>query len=711
MRDYKIEECGRKAMPTEQKEHLLKMLECFDAFCKEHNLRYYLSGGTLLGAIRHKGFIPWDDDIDVNMPRPDCEKLMEISGGKIGDYILNAPNYTENYHAYHYKLYDESLLTSKEEFVKVYPVFMDIFPIEGLADTEEGNVNHFKELIQKKDRLECLFGKNPFWGKTMKKKIERLKLRPRMRLIGKKKLFDEVVKTMTRYSFDESEYVGVMATKVHTVEERVKKSEFCESIDVTFEGKTFSGPKGYDTYLRQLYGDHYMELPPVEKRYSDHGIVAYHRKNDGEKIPRVAIFGLIKSENIGEQFIARSLEYLIEEACKERGFTEKIEFVEIDILGRKESLKTVKGKYNNYLTNYYSFKRRGIIGDTLYNGSRKLAKKSKPQWMKNFFYRLQHIFYLTARNNRRRLYEYYSHKMRGCDFIVVDGAGLLEYSYNEYHEPLLTITKYAKKNNLDIVYNAIGRAGTFDERDYRSKALKKAIGSDVVKYVSARDNRDEVQICAGKNKEVKLLADAAFWMKETYQPENIENKSKIGIGLIRGNSLKGYGVNFGADEWVNLFSGIANTLEERGYEYEFFTNGLPGDVVLGQKVCEKMGLPLTKLVERPLTDIVLYDTINQYRGIITCRMHSSIAAFTLLTPSVILSWNDKVEKLMNIVGYEDRAVKLSDFDPKYIVDLFEKSLDEGVSIEKLNHMKELAKESVDDYADLIVKALNNKMSN
>ena len=63
---------------------------------------------------------------------------------------------------------------------------------------------------------------------------------------------------------------------------------------------------------------------------------------------------------------------------------------------------------------------------------------------------------------------------------------------------------------------------------------------------------------------------------------------------------------------------------------------------------------------------------------------------------------------MKIVGYEERAVKLQDFDPKYIVDLFEKSLDEGVSIEKLNHMKELAKESVDDYADLIVKVLKEK---
>ena len=89
----------------------------------------------------------------------------------------------------------------------------------------------------------------------------------------------------------------------------------------------------------------------------------------------------------------------------------------------------------------------------------------------------------------------------------------------------------------------------------------------VVKYVSARDSRDDVQICAGKDKNVKLLADAAFWMKETYNPVEINDKKKIGIGLIRGNSLKTYGINYTGDNWIDLYCGIAKTLEERGYEY------------------------------------------------------------------------------------------------------------------------------------------------
>jgi polysaccharide pyruvyl transferase WcaK-like protein len=207
---------------------------------------------------------------------------------------------------------------------------------------------------------------------------------------------------------------------------------------------------------------------------------------------------------------------------------------------------------------------------------------------------------------------------------------------------------------------------------------------------------------------VKLLADAAFWMKEAYQLSRPKERKKVGIGIVRGNSLKGYGVDFDGKDWIALFSNIARLLEERGYEYEFFTNGLNGDVVLGRKILAAMDLPEEKLVERPETAEVLCNTINGYAGIITCRMHSSIAAFTMGVPSVILSWNDKVEKLMSIIGYADRAIKFEQFDAEYIVDKFEEALNEGISDEKMAVMKAKAKESVDDYVDIIYSEIRRK---
>lgn len=706
MKKFSVENLGEKTTPEEMKERLLEMLCFFDKFCEENNLTYYLSGGTLLGAIRHKGFIPWDDDIDVNMPRPDCERLMELaSQGKLDRYVLLEPNYTDYRHAYHWKLYDCSILVRKNNKGAPYPIFMDIFPIEGLPDTETGNEKHFRIIGRWKVLARALFRKKKFYGKEWYKKLYHGMIAAIASCYGKEKLFNHVVKIMKSIPYETSEYIGVMATNVHTTEERVRKEEYTPVIKVSFEGKMFSAPAGYDTYLRQLYGDKYMELPPVEMRVS-HNLVPYYAAEKGAC--KIAICGLIKSQNLGEQFISKSLEYLIEKALREKGYEGKIEYVEVDILGRCDETYNIKGYYKDLLVNYYGFRVKGLFGTALYHKLERIAKKRKSMFSKNQIYRLRHFIYKHGVNYEKRLYKYYSNKMKNSDFIVVDGAGLLEYSYNEYQEPLRLISEYAEKNDLQVVYNAIGRAGAYDEKDFRSSILRKALRSEVVKYVSARDSVETVQQCAGENMPVKLLADAAFWLKEAFELSVPEKRKKVGIGIVRGNSLKGYGVDFGTENWVQLFSGIAGLLEKKGYEYEFFTNGLEVDMKLGRKILSSMGLSQEYLVERPDNAEVLCDMINNYCGIITCRMHSSIAAFTMGVPSVILSWNDKVEKLMSIIGYEERAVKYEQFDAEYIVELFERALEEGVSEDKIEAMKAKAKESVNDYIDIIYFEIKRK---
>lgn len=419
---------------------------------------------------------------------------------------------------------------------------------------------------------------------------------------------------------------------------------------------------------------------------------------------KIAICGLVKSENLGEMFIARSLEYLIEDELRKRAPAVKAEFVEVDLLGRNDVLVPAENAVDNRIKNYYGFDKNAMLEEYVFVGLRRLAlKMRKHRKITNVLYRLRHFVYLHGKNQGKRLYKYFSDKMDGVDFIVVDGAGLLEYAYNEYQESLLMISRYAEDHGLSVVYNAIGQAGSYNERDFRSSVLRQALRSETVKYVSARDSVENVQACAGEGKKVKLLADAAFWMKETYGTEPHREPKKIGIGLVRGNALTGYGYRFGREKWVALFSAIANELESRGYTYEFFTNGLPGDIVLGEKVLERLGLPAERMVERPLEDTVLYDTIAGYDGLVTCRMHSSIAAFTLGIPSVILSWNDKVEKLMAIIGYPERAIRRDEFDAALIVDRLETAFREGVDKEKTDRMKALARESVCDYIDLIIE--------
>ena len=282
MEKFTKKDCGEPIDLRELKSHLLDMLTAFDAFCTKHQLRYYLSGGTLLGAIRHKGFIPWDDDIDVNMPRPDCEKLQALTHGKIGPYLLFPPNGKSIYPGNHWKLYDTSIVienSMKRSSRKCiyHPAFMDIFPIDGLPESDAQTIRHYRKMKPYKKMYGCLEGS---WmhGKTIASRLFHLVGRPVAWVFGRQFWVNKIQMIAKEIPFDESDYIGVMMTNIHFEEERVIKKDYMPQVDVTFENRVFKGPQDYDTYLRQLYGDDYMDMPPMEKRISHHGYTLYKKK-------------------------------------------------------------------------------------------------------------------------------------------------------------------------------------------------------------------------------------------------------------------------------------------------------------------------------------------------------------------------------------------------------------------------------------------------
>ena len=357
---------------------------------------------------------------------------------------------------------------------------------------------------------------------------------------------------------------------------------------------------------------------------------------------KIAIVGLIESENLGEQFIADSLIYIISEIASIHG-TETNTFVKVDLLARNDDIvKSITAKTSRKDI-FYHYRSIGYIGEALYVFFRNVMRKVDNLSCINLINAFRHKIWNYSLNLKRRYFEYYHSKFHDVDLIVIDGAGLLEYSYNEYQEQLLLISEYAESHGLDVVYNAIGRAGEFDPNDFRCKILMKAIRSKSVKYVSARDSTENVQKCVGRKSKVELFADAAFYLKEAYGVDKQQDAKLIGVGLIRSTALQSYNNSFGEQDWITLFANIALELKKRGYEFRFFTNGFHEDYELGKKVLKKLNLDSTYLEERPVNAHVLIKTIASFRGMITCRMHSSIAAFSLGIPSIILNWNEKTK--------------------------------------------------------------------
>ena len=259
---------------TELQNRLLQMLKWFHGFCTENNLRYYAIAGTALGAVRHGGFIPWDDDLDVGMPRPDYERFKELTLNKVflDKYVCEFPIATENYFYPIGKVFD--ITTTLIENRRGKPkkgIFLDVFPMDGLGDDKSDAIKHFKKvdmLFNKFNMKVCAVSKERKWYKNMAVVI--MKLVPDFIVSPKRILKKLEVKTKER-EYDTSKYVCNFFGAYHK-KEIMEKDIFGTPKTATFEDFYINLPQDVDKHLTNLYGD-YMTPPPVEKQKTHHSFL------------------------------------------------------------------------------------------------------------------------------------------------------------------------------------------------------------------------------------------------------------------------------------------------------------------------------------------------------------------------------------------------------------------------------------------------------
>jgi len=257
--------CARKIESIEEVHKLqLDLLTFFDQKCKENNLRYFLAGGTLLGAVRHQGFIPWDDDIDVAMPRKDYEKFIEISKDFKNQYKVIAMENTKNAVLPFGKLVNENYSNYRKTLDGKYGIRMDIFPLDGLGNDYEEALKRGKSILFAKKFFTVCF-KNNIFSKFLNK------------LNFQKISYKHLVKKLKKHNFDDSKYVGSIVGGLRKLDEIFEYRIYSENRLMKFEDKEFSGMKYYDEYLKKMYGD-YMKLPPKEKQIAEHGVEIYEMK-------------------------------------------------------------------------------------------------------------------------------------------------------------------------------------------------------------------------------------------------------------------------------------------------------------------------------------------------------------------------------------------------------------------------------------------------
>ena len=254
---------------------LFDMLKQVDSICHAERLRYFLSGGTLLGAIRHKGFIPWDDDIDLMMPRPDYEIFLKRAEKRLPKrYILAFPDRTKDYSQPWIRIFDTRVAVDDSGMQRTLTrsLFVDIFPIDGLPSNRTLSNLCFTRVRAWDILLKCARRKALYPDERLKWLKKPMMALTRVRTLPKYAV--SLNKSARRCSFERAHYAGVLATTHYGSRERMPVEVFRGSVQVPFEGGFFPAPIGYDTYLSRLYGD-YMQLPPEEKRVSQHNLHAY----------------------------------------------------------------------------------------------------------------------------------------------------------------------------------------------------------------------------------------------------------------------------------------------------------------------------------------------------------------------------------------------------------------------------------------------------
>ena len=260
----------RKVTKAELKSIQLAMLKYVDKICRENNIEYTLAGGSLIGAIRHGGFIPWDDDIDIELTRPNYEKLMRVLVENEGnEYSLIYYKVRETYLPFT-KIFDNRTIYTSEidNLNRGTGVFMDIFPMDILPDDLVERMRFKKEVTK---RTISLTASNPhgfdfasasrrlyFWGKLI------LWMPKHLRYKGKyRELAEKLDLFMQKYLNTDNHFISYLYTGYKNA--IFPKEIWDEYEDVQFENLTVRKLKDHDAYLSRQYGD-YMKLPPKNEQ-------------------------------------------------------------------------------------------------------------------------------------------------------------------------------------------------------------------------------------------------------------------------------------------------------------------------------------------------------------------------------------------------------------------------------------------------------------
>ena len=247
----------------------MDILRCFHSFCTEHALKYSLCAGTLLGAVRHHGFIPWDDDIDVYMPRSDYDvfaSLCEKGLSNFPPHICFQDGHSGAFSFSHGKLADTRYhveLEFTEEKAADY-IGIDVFPLDGVPENPVKKWLLYRHIMFLRRLLALAYAK-PRKGKTKLRAAFKHILSEFVRLMDMHRLADRIDRLCRQYAMKDVSFAAPISSTIYGMREYIPSCDFERLTMLRFVDADFPVFPSYDEYLSRLYGN-YMSVPDESNR-------------------------------------------------------------------------------------------------------------------------------------------------------------------------------------------------------------------------------------------------------------------------------------------------------------------------------------------------------------------------------------------------------------------------------------------------------------
>ena len=391
---------------------------------------------------------------------------------------------------------------------------------------------------------------------------------------------------------------------------------------------------------------------------------------------KVGVIGLYAIKNAGDNILCEATQYLIKQKNPE------VQIVEVDVNPRVKSYKGLE-----------------LI----------------PFWISKVLIRVSGSIFKYENSSRfRYYYEYFmwwlkiNHKfktqLKDVDAIVFAGGGFLKFRTQGLNYYVEQIMKIARKNNIPVMMNGVGIEG-YSETDIRCQRLKKAINQDCFKVITTRDDIDTLKNNYIVNPNIKIahVGDPALWVPECYNMKRNENPSNVvGINVIRGRVYQAYGNTLSEFELLNFYKKLVQGVEERGWDWVLFSNGMAADQKFGAMLLRALGCSdRRKILPTANNSVEFLEQIRSFKLVFGARLHACITSYALDVPVVGLIWSEKLRIFADVIGKKDSFFEENELNIDNILDAMEREMNSNYDKTIRDDLRTRTKNYLEMFMDML----------